>query len=145
MFVCTLSHTVDLAPDEFQGDLEKKAREKLVKDLEGKCLKDHGEVVRILKIVRVEQKPLQGSGHARYTITCQAEVHRVVPGDIVRGTVTRSDGLVTVVEARSISVCIPAHFNKAGQGAAEGTQAAAEILAVRFESGKFTAIGKLIS
>jgi len=144
MPVCTFSQTVDLPPADFCGDPEQKAREKFVREIEGKCLKDHGEVAAVLKITNTEQKPLLSSGHARYVITCQAEVYRVVPGDIVRGLVTRSDGLVTVIEARSVSVCIPAHFHKGEKAVPEGTQAAAEVLAVRFEGGKFTAIGRLV-
>jgi hypothetical protein len=61
MFVRTLTQNVDLDAAEFFGDVEQKARDKFIRETEGKCMKDCGEVDAVLEILATEQKPLLSS------------------------------------------------------------------------------------
>lgn len=151
MLVQTLTHTVDLEAEDFCGDVEAKAHQKFIRETEGKCMKDHGEVEEVLEILATEQKPLLSSGHARFNITCVARVHQVAPGDRVRGLVKNLDCLGALVECRSVSVFVHSHFQPTDNPPAVGDEVEVEILAVRFESGslrfesgKFQAVGKWV-
>jgi DNA-directed RNA polymerase subunit E'/Rpb7 len=144
MDTTVISHYVDLDPEDFYGDALQKAREKFIKETQGKCLKDHGEVTRVLGIISIEQKPLLPSGQARFQVTCKAEVFRVRVGDTVAGVVTHVDPLGTIAEGRSVSVCIPAHFDGGKRVPDVGDEVQVRILAVRFEGGRYNAIGNWI-
>jgi DNA-directed RNA polymerase subunit E'/Rpb7 len=144
MFVRTLTQNVDLDAAEFFGDVEQKARDKFIRETEGKCMKDCGEVDAVLEILATEQKPLLSSGHARFQVTCRARVHRIGSGDRVVGKVANQDALGSLVECRAVSVYVHAHFQHSGELPQVGDEVQVEILAVRFESGKFQAVGRWV-
>ena len=138
-----LSHHVDLSPDSFRGDVRETAQNQFSSELIGRCMKKHGEIVRIVRILSVTQQALTPSGAARFSVECDAVVFQVHVGDIMTATVLRADAIGAVLKNRCVDVYVPAQYLN-GPVVAQST-IRVRVLALRHENNRFSAVAEVVT
>jgi len=140
----TISHQVELSPDKFRGDIKEQAERVFTAEIVGKCLKRHGEVLRVLKILSVEQQALSAVGSARFSVTCEALVFQVQVGCVLVASVVRVDPIGIVLKRKCVDIYVPAQYRRDGS-LSEGDSARVRVLALRHENDRFCAVAELVT
>ena len=140
----TLSHTIEIRPDSFRGDIREKAQEAFRAQIVGKCFKKFGEIQRVIRIISIEQKALSSTGAARYKITCEAVSFQVHLGDVMSATVVRTDSIGVSLKKKCVDIYIPVQYLN-GAAVDLGATLSVRVLALKHENDRFCVVGEPIT
>ena len=142
--VRTITHHVELSPDKFSGDVVETAKQFFSREIVGKCLKKHGEVLRVLRTIACKQEALSPTGSARFLVTCEALLFQVQVDAVMVATVVRVDPIGAVMKNKCVDIYVPAQHNNVAL-LNEHQSALVRIVALRHENDRFCAVAELVT